>query len=378
MSAHQQLSQPHPPLRTLAAEFLRALGDGFTYVPWRNPEVLFGFLWGLPIPVFTVAIHLHAAGLAFSAGNCAAVIAQNPSYIFFLAHPLLFAVIFGALGTMRSRRDQHIQSLLTELEVHCDELCNANTRLTELDRLKSEFLANVTHELKSPLVTALGYSDRILNQKLGPVTERQHHALEVSKRNLVRLRGLIEEILDFSRLEAGIGKFNFDETDLNAIFESAANDMSLKAKEKDIHIEKQLPPGTALVSGDVAKLTQACVNLLDNALKFSPGGKTLRISINAENGHWHVRIQDEGPGIAREDLEKLFQRFSQADGSASRPYNGVGLGLVIVKKIIDAHGGEVWLESSKGCGTTAHIRLPRLDKFESKREEVTNVTHTAG
>jgi signal transduction histidine kinase len=268
--------------------------------------------------------------------------------------------------------------LLTELEVHCDELCNANARLTEVDRLKSEFLANVTHELKSPLVTALGYSDRILNQKLGPVTDRQRNALEVSKRNLIRLRSLIEEILDFSRLEAGVGKFNFVETDFNAIIENATNDLSLKAKEKNIRIEKQLPPGAALVSGDVAKLTQACVNLLDNALKFSPEGRTLRVAINAENGQWHASIQDEGPGIAPQDLEKLFQRFSQADGSISRPYNGVGLGLVIVKKIIDAHGGEVWLESGKGSGTTAHIRLPRVHKFESKREEVANATYTIG
>src|SRR6185295_15999042 len=120
--------------------------------------------------------------------------------------PVLFAVVFGALGTMREHRESHIRTLLAEAKQHCHELGKTNARLIELDRYKSEFLANVTHELKSPLVTALGYTDRILGKHLGEITERQQKGLEVGKRNLIRLRDHIDEMLDFSRLEAGFEK----------------------------------------------------------------------------------------------------------------------------------------------------------------------------
>jgi signal transduction histidine kinase len=353
---------------TLVVEFLRALLDPHTYSPHKNPETVFGFLWGLPIPIFASVIHMYAIGSSWDIRVCFAVVQDHPIYLIFVAHPLLFAVIFGAHGTMRARRDKQIKTLIEDLELHCKQLCSANDKLTEVDRLKSEFLANVTHELKSPLVTALGYSDRILNEKLGPVTERQRNALDVSKRNLIRLRRLIEEILDFSRLEAGVGKFIFEEIDLKKLLEAARGDLLLKARERNIEIVSRVPDKEILVSGDKMKLTQAIENLLDNAIKFSPDGQPVSISIGQEDACWHMRIQNFGPAISPEDLSRLFERFSQADGSISRPYAGVGLGLVIVKKIVEAHDGQVWLESQPGAGTTAHIRLKQVANGAEKKE----------
>jgi signal transduction histidine kinase len=346
--------------KALISEFLKALLDSHTYLPHKNLETVFGFLWGLPIPIFALAIYFYATGSAWTFQSSVEVIRDNPLYVVFLLHPLIFAVIFGALGTMRLRRDRHIQHLIVDLEQHCEQLCSANERLTQVDRLKSEFLANVTHELKSPLVTALGYSDRILNEKLGPVTERQRNALSVSKRNLIRLRGLIEEILDFSRLEAGVGKFKMEPTSLKTLVDAAMSDMILKARERKISIVTDVPVAQAWVSGDKSKLTQAIENLLDNAIKFSPDGEKVKLSVASDEKFWHIRIADAGVGIDPETLPLLFQRFSQADGSLSKPFSGMGLGLVIVRKIIEAHGGEVWLESQKGTGTTAHIKLPQV------------------
>ena len=372
------MSLKHSSASVLVVEFLRALLAPHTYSPHKNIETLFGFLWGLPIPVFAFAIHMYATGSPCTIQACVEIVRDNPLYLIFVAHPFLFAVIFGALGTMRAQRDFQIDALIADLEQHCEQLFSANEKLTVVDRLKSEFLANVTHELKSPLVTALGYSDRILSEKLGPITDRQRNALDVSKRNLIRLRNLIEEILDFSRLEAGVGKFNFEQTNLKDLIEAASSDLLLKARDRNITIHSDIPDVPAWVSGDKMKLTQAIENLLDNAIKFSPEGKSIQLSVKSENDYWHLRIEDSGAGIPPDQLALLFQRFSQADGSTSRPYSGMGLGLVIVKKIVEAHGGEVWLESQPGAGTTAHIRIRQLSNNALETKETAHVTSAIG
>ena len=306
----------------------------------------------------TLSIHIFAAGLPLTAASYVASVEAYPAYIVLLLHPFLFAVIFGALGTRISRRDERICKLLEDEELRCQELCEANQRLTDLDRMKSEFLANVTHELKSPLVTALAYTDRILGRHLGEVTERQVRGLEVSKRNLQRLRGLIDEILDFSRLEAGMARFAMTPVDLRSIAAVAVENLNLKAHEHRIRVVAIAPSRPAMVRGDTNKLCQVLTNLLDNAIKFSPEDSEVDLRIVRENDEYHITVADHGKGIPPEVIPTLFQRFHQADGSLARPHNGVGLGLVIVRKIVDAHGGSVWIESANGKGTTLHVRLP--------------------
>jgi signal transduction histidine kinase len=349
------------------SEFVSALADPYTYSP-RNPDVFFGLLWGLPIPFVTMTIHVYAAGMPIEPASFAAVLAAYPAYLIFAAHPLLFAIIFGALGTKICRRDERISQLLQEEVGRGRELAEANSRLTELDRLKSEFLANVTHELKSPLVTALGYTDRILGKHLGEVNERQAKGLEVSKRNLLRLRMLIDEILDFSRLEAGMAKFDMCPSDLRDIVAVAIENLTLKARERRINIAPSAPLAAVNVHGDAHKLCQVVTNLLDNAIKFTPDGGEIRIEIQRCGKDWHLAVIDHGKGVPAHIIPTLFARFSQADGSLSRPHNGVGLGLVIVRKIVDAHGGRVWLDSAEGKGTTVHVTLPALDVLGNQKE----------
>ena len=344
----------------IVKEFVMALYNPHTYSPWHNTDFIFGFLWGIPVPFFTLMVHFQAAGQEPSLAACCQVIATNPMHVFFLLHPFIFAVIFGALGTLRAHREAHIKKLLQDVELHCEELCRTNARLQELDKLKTEFLANVTHELKSPLVTALGYTDRILGHHLGEITERQQKGLEVSKRNLIRLRDLIDEILDFSRLEAGTSTMAMVPVDLKDAITMAVEDVALKAHAKQIGICVEVPQEAAPLLGDQRKLCQTVLNLIENAIKYSAHGKDIRVTLQREAKNWHLSVIDQGCGIAADMLPKLFQRFSQVDGSLSRPHDGVGLGLVIVKKIVDAHGGRIWLESEVGRGTVAHVELPIL------------------
>ena len=201
-----------------------------------------------------LAVHVGAAQMPISFQSIVAIVESNPIYFFFLAHPLMFAVIFGALGTMRANRDARIRALMASLEKQNAELQQTNARLGELDRLKSEFLANVTHELKSPLVTAIGYNDRILGAHLGEINDKQRDALEISKRNLIRLRDLISEIMDFSRLDAGVGKFEMQPVQLDAVVAAAVENLTLKANERKISITTAMPAIGARVLGDRQKL----------------------------------------------------------------------------------------------------------------------------
>ncbi|HLX64621.1 MAG TPA: HAMP domain-containing sensor histidine kinase [Planctomycetota bacterium] len=343
-------------------EFFRTLGNSFTYSPRRNSYVIFGFLWGLPIPVFLLAVHIGAAGMPATFESVKLIVKTHHIYVLFLLHPILFAIVFGALGTMHAYRDARIQGLMKSLEKQNEELNASNERLSELDRLKTEFMANVTHELKSPLVTAMGYNDRMLGGHLGPVSEKQKQSLEVSKRNLTRLRNLISEIMDFSRLEAGVAMFDLVPTRLDAVAGAAVENLALKAAERKVSLITEFPTGGATVLGDPQKLLQVVVNLVDNAIKFSHEGGKIIVSIASEGKtHWKLKVADEGCGIPAEAIPKLFERFQQVDGSRARNYEGVGLGLVVVKKIIEAHGGRVWIESRVGVGTTLHVELPKCE-----------------
>lgn len=373
--------------RNAVMEFLAALRNPLTYSPLLNTEVIFGFLWGLPIPFFVLLIHAYAAGLPWTFAALWDVDVNNPLYIFFFLHPLLFAAVFGALGTMRAHRELRIQGLLQQVKLHCEELERANHRLEELDRLKSEFLANVTHELKSPLVTSLGYTDRMLMGHLGDVNEKQKRGLEVSKRNLTRLRTLIDEILDFSKLESGMANFHMEPTTLNAAIQAAVESASLKARDRRINIDVESPAAPAAVRGDASKLLQLVVNLLDNAIKFSPEDSRILIKVEPIDGMWRLSVIDNGCGIPAEKMPQLFQRFFQVDGSLGRVHEGFGLGLVIVRKIVEGHGGKVWVESRTGSnsGTSIILELPKVDAslpgcaspvLQDTEKEVANAANT--
>jgi len=352
-----------PRRRTVVREYLGAFAEPRTYDLFRNRTALFGFVWGLPIPLFSCALDLWLSGHG-SLGRC---LSEHPIHVVFMLHPLIFAAVFGAFGTVRRRKDRQIVHLVSELERHVAELAGANEKLKDLDRLKSHFVANVTHELKTPLVAIRGYNESILEGRFGPLTEKQRGGLEVSVRNIDRLQKLIEELLDFERIEAGALRIQVGDFDLVPVVELALEAVRPQAEAKGLRLERGLP-GTLLVRADRERIAHVLLNLLSNAVKFTPEGEAIGVDAREEGGRAQVTVWDRGSGIPAAAQKFLFTRFWQADGSSRRKHGGTGLGLAIVKGILDAHGAEIRIDSAEGAGTRASFELPLAQVVECVKE----------
>lgn len=343
-------------LPTVVREFLHAFIERSTYHLRENPYLLFGFLWGLPVPIVCVGIDLWVRGLGL--GHALACVAEHPIHLIFLAHPFLFALVFGAMGTIRRRKDQQIHELLGALESKVVELERAYERLKDLDRLKSEFIANVSHELRTPMVCISGYTEQILSGRMGPLTPRQEEGLKVMERNEERLMSLIDELLEASRFESGrvrLAKVDFDIRDLA---QQTVKTTDVLAGQRDIRVRLEVPSEPLRVTADRERISRVFLNLLSNALKFTERGGEAGLRIEPDGTNAKVTVWDTGVGIAPSHLPRIFDRFWQADGSSKRRYGGTGLGLSIVKSILDAHGCGIEVSSEPGKGTTFVFRLP--------------------
>ena len=245
------------------------------------------------------------------------------------------------------------------LKVYAAELSKVNEELKSLDKMKDEFLSNVSHELNTPLVSIKGYNELIYDGTLGEINPEQKNALEIVSRNTRRLMGLVNSLLYISMARAGTVEYKFTPVRILDIIENAIQDIQLQAEDKDLLIKRQVPEDLPLVNGDKEKLTDMLTNILDNSVKFTAKGGEVSIGVEEENEYLHIKISDNGIGIPGELIPKLFQRFYQLDASTRRKYGGTGLGLYICKNIVDVHNGEIWVESDEGVGTTVHIRLPK-------------------
>jgi signal transduction histidine kinase len=344
--------------RETVYDFLAALARPYTYNPRRNTYTVFGFLWGLPIPLFSIGMDLMARGAVLNWTACVEAVAQRPVHWLFLAHPLLFAVVFGAMGSVRHRLDRRIRSLIGNLESKVREVAEANDRLKDLDRLKSRFLANVSHELKTPMVCLSGYTDMMAQERLGPITEDHRKALAVMERNLQRLLRLIEELLEHARLEAGRAHFALAPFDLAETARAAVEPLTPILQDRNLRFDLRGADRTACVLGDREKVLRVLVNLLSNACKFTPRGKRVGLRLSACPDGVSVLVWDEGIGLSPEDQAHLFERFWQADDSLRRAAGGTGLGLAIVKEILDHHGSRIQVRSRPGRGTRVRFVLP--------------------
>ena len=238
--------------------------------------------------------------------------------------------------------------------------------MREADRLKSQFLANMSHELRTPLNSIIGFSRVILKGIDGPVTELMQQDLTAIYNSGQHLLGLINDILDSAKIEAGKMELAFDEVNISDLTHSVLSTMSGLIKDKPIEMEQFIEPNTPTVRADAIRIRQVMINLLSNAAKFTEEGSiTVNVRpVKMEDGKRQIRISvtDTGPGISEKDQEKLFQAFSQVDASPTRKSGGTGLGLSICKQLINMHGGEIWVESSEGQGSTFHFTLPIFHK----------------
>lgn len=234
--------------------------------------------------------------------------------------------------------------------------------LQEVDQLKSQFLANMSHELRTPLNSIIGFSRVILKGIDGPVTEMQHQDLTAIYNSGQHLLGLINDILDLARIEAGKMELNFEEVKLSEMVNSVLSTAKGLVKEKPIHLVAKIPADMPTVRGDTMRVRQVLINLLSNASKFTDEG-TITVEALVQKGpngkpEALINVIDTGPGISQEGQEKLFKAFSQVDGSATRKSGGSGLGLSICANLVQLHGGRISVHSAEGKGSTFWFTLP--------------------
>jgi len=231
------------------------------------------------------------------------------------------------------------------------------TQLRHLETVRADFVANVSHELKTPITSIKGFVETLLSSDWNHEPEALRF-LEIIRQQADRLDAIIDDLLTLSRLEQQEGQIPGEPCPLAAILSNAAALCQIQASEKNMAIQIDCPDGLAL-SANAPLLEQAFVNLLMNAIKYSDPGKTVRISASEQGEQILIEVEDEGFGIGKEHLDRLFERFYRVDATRSRKLGGTGLGLSIVKHIVQVHGGAISVESRPGSGSTFAITLPR-------------------
>ena len=239
-----------------------------------------------------------------------------------------------------------------------DELEIAVARLKELDRLKSEFIQNVSHELRSPLTLIRGYADLLDSGELGELQSEQKKPIEIIARRAQMLGSLVEDIILI--LLAETRTLEREPVMLDELAIAAVEDFQDAAKRAGLELETEIAPGLPAVSGTTLHLRRVLDNLINNALKFTPAGGSISVNVQSNARHVVLQVRDTGIGIAPDQQKRIFDRFYQVNGSSRRRYGGVGLGLALVKEIVEAHGGAVAVESRENEGSTFTVTLPAL------------------
>jgi len=222
---------------------------------------------------------------------------------------------------------------------------------------KSQFLANMSHELRTPLNAVLGYTELILDNIYGDMSEKMRGVLERVQSNGKHLLGLINDVLDLSKIEAGQLTLSLDDYSIKDVVQNVFTVVEPLATEKKLALKIELPNDLPTAHGDHRRLTQVLLNLVGNAIKFTDSGE-VAIEAAASNGSYTLSVRDTGPGIDPADQVKIFEEFQQADSSSTKSKAGSGLGLSIAKRIVAMHGGQIWVESARGRGSTFFIKVP--------------------
>lgn len=234
------------------------------------------------------------------------------------------------------------------------------TKDVEVDRLKSEFVSTVSHELRTPMTSIKGYADLMLMGAAGQLTDPQSRYLKVIKSNADRLHDLVNDLLNISRIETGKTALDLRPLDIAQIIEQIVGHIHgrIQHEAKPMQISTDIAPGLPLVNADQARVTQILTNLADNAFNYTPINGRITIRANAAQNHVYLSVQDSGIGIAKENQDKIFDRFFRAEDEAVQKVSGTGLGLAIVRSLIEMHSGNLTVESDLGKGATFTFNLP--------------------
>lgn len=246
-----------------------------------------------------------------------------------------------------------------ELKETLEKLQSANEELKHLDQMKDDFLSNVSHELKTPMISVMGYMGMLLKEKVGPLTEQQKQFLEISWRNLIKLGKNIDDLLDLAQLGIHKEVWVFKPTDLSKVIEFSCMTVDPLAKEHQIQLEINLPPVPVSISGVEDKLNQLFDNLLINAIKYNRRGGKIKISLFQDSEFVFIGVSDTGVGISHQSLNEVFTRHYQEKAMPLGNFKGLGIGLSLVQEIVALHHGDIHIESEVGKGTALTVRLPK-------------------
>ena len=268
-----------------------------------------------------------------------------------------FATLLG-IGLTGQQRYLELKRMSEELNERNGRIASQNRELERATRLKSQFLANMSHELRTPLNAIIGFSEVMADGLLGPLEGRQTEYVEEIHASGKHLLSLINDILDLSKVEAGKLDLQLEPVDLGSFLDGALSVVKEQAHRAAVGLMVDVAPELGPVHADKRKLLQVVYNLLSNAVKFTPGGGTVRLSATQHGDQVEIAVRDTGIGISEEDQACLYQPFTQLDADLDRRFEGTGLGLALVRSLVELHGGSVGVESEVGVGSRFWVRVP--------------------
>jgi signal transduction histidine kinase len=257
--------------------------------------------------------------------------------------------------------EQRVAERTTELRQANRELSIAKQAAEEANQFKTQFLANMSHELRTPLNAIINFTEFMGEARYGPLTGRQQELQQRVINNAEHLLGLINDILDLAKIEAGRMDLFCEPVDLTHMLRGVMTTAIGLTKDKGLELELELPSELPPVNVDKTRIRQVLLNLLSNAAKFTEqGGITVR-AVPTADGMVQLSVQDSGIGIAKEHQHLVFEEFRQVDGELTRQHQGSGLGMPISKRLVEMHGGQMWLESEVGVGSTFFFTVPTYE-----------------
>jgi diguanylate cyclase (GGDEF)-like protein len=255
------------------------------------------------------------------------------------------------------------------LKILYKELDQKNQQLQRLDQLKSDFVSTVSHELRTPLAITREGLNLVIDQIPGPINEKQRKVLLTGKQNIDRLNKIIDDLLDISKIEAGKMEVKRGFADLRKVLEELIESYQTVVAHKHIQLSAQFPEEKVFLYIDADKVIQVMNNLLNNAYKFTPENGSVTVHMVIRESDAMISVEDTGPGISPQDMEKLFGKFQQFGRTHGPGLKGTGLGLAISKSLVELHGGSIWVQSEVGKGTAFHFTLPLYHKIREEFEQ---------
>ncbi len=339
------------PINMIISDYNLPGKNGLEFLEWLNEQEM-----GLPFIMMTGMGDQKTAVKAMQEGAYNYIV-KDDVYLSVLPHVIDETFIKYLSDKEKERYEREIREKNVALE-------KANRELKKLDQLKSDFIASVSHDIRTPLNSVQESIALILDGVVNTSEEKGKKVLEIAKRSIGRLTAMINDLLDFSKLEAGKMRVHIEPCDIQILIDEVLGSLKSLAEKKQVKLVFHPVEGFPKIVCDAERMVQVLTNLTGNAIKFTAANGTVKVQLEAAaNDRINIIVSDTGIGIAKEDLERIFERFEQVKGVNSKEHLGTGLGLSICKELVKLHGGEVWAESEIGKGSRFIISLPFGQKF---------------